>query len=112
MAAGDYDASHEHSAARTEPFICNPTTQQRRPIDARRVSAHDQAGVMRLKLQSALRYGSGHVEKQNRSQAIEAEPFPHLGKKERGKSTRMTKESAGINNRRGTGSGAISGCPH
>src|SRR5438876_8809238 len=96
MAASDDNASNQHCPARTQPFVCKPTADQRRPINRRSVRPHDQTCVGTLKRKAALLKCGDHVKKENRFQAVKTKSFPHLCEEQGCQTTRMPGDPACI----------------
>src|ERR1051325_10159613 len=90
MSARNDDPSNKHGTTGTQPFVCEPTADQRCPIHRRRVGAHNQAGKRTRKRQSAFCQFGSHVQEQNCAQPIETEALPHLSEEERCQTTWMT----------------------
>ena len=79
MTQRDDDATRQHSAARAEDLICNPTAGQREQINHACVEAVNSACLRRGKTQSVARNRRGHKQNQQRAHAVVAEPLPQLG---------------------------------
>ena len=112
MAARDDDAADEHRTPRAQIFIREPSADERRPINARSIGAHNQARVLLIESKSAFGERLRHVQKENRLHSVEAEAFPHLCKKERGQPARVSTDPASIQRVNGTCAGLIYGYTH
>src|SRR5712664_923669 len=111
MATGDNNSAHQYGASRAQPLVRYPTTQERGPVNAGRIRAHDQTRVGTFKCESPFGQRLGHVQKKDRAQTVKAEALPHLGEEQSRKTARVPKETSVINGSR-TGSSGIDWCAH
>jgi hypothetical protein len=92
VAAHDDDAADEDGAAGPEDPVGHPPARQRRQVDQPRVQGGDRHGDGLIEPEAVL----GHVRDEERQQdaleAIEAEPFPHLGAEEDGEAAGVPEE--------------------
>src|SRR2546423_10779333 len=88
-------------------FISEQSADERRPIDARCIRAHDQARIRRGEREAALRYCGRHVEDQDGLQTVEAEALPHLCEEERRQTARVAADAARVQRLCLTSSGLV-----
>src|SRR5207253_3586885 len=104
--------SVENRSPQPKQTVCNPAAGKRRQINACAVNTNDGRCLTALEPETALRQRRRHEKNQERAQSVIREPLPHLREKERGQSTRMSCNAAGITWRRASCAGMVYGYTH
>src|SRR3954471_3918729 len=95
VAEGDENSTVPDCPPEAEQSVGDPSTRQRRQINAGGVNTDNRAGRLSGECESAGSERRRHEQDQQRPYSVEREPLPHLGEEESGEAYRLPKKSAG-----------------
>src|SRR5256886_1636979 len=92
----DDDPAQEHAPVRSQDAIGHEAAEDRGDPDAARVGAVDGAGPGDVEPQPAGGHGRGHVQDEEGSHPVVAEPLPHLREEEGREAARVAEPAGGF----------------